>query len=81
MHDYTHSAAHGEAPRTPLEELTALVHYMVHHNAAHAKELAGLAQQLAQAGNETAYQSVLRAVEEFERGNAHLADALQQLQV
>ena len=40
MHEHTHSHDHGA---TPQEELTALLHYMVHHNEAHAKELAGLA--------------------------------------
>ena len=44
MHEHTHSHDHGA---TPQEELTALLHYMVHHNEAHAKELAGLARQLA----------------------------------
>ena len=34
MHEHTHSHNHGA---TPQEELTALLHYMVHHNEAHAK--------------------------------------------
>ena len=51
MHEHTHSHDHGA---TPQEELTALLHYMVHHNEAHAKELAGLARQLAKAGKQPA---------------------------
>ena len=51
-HDHTHDCGHGcescntPCEHTPMEELTALMKYMVGHNAAHAKELAELAKKL-----------------------------------
>ena len=57
MHEHTHSHDHGA---TPQEELTALLHYMVHHNEAHAKELAGLARQLTEAGKQPVSETVLK---------------------
>ena len=36
----------GHCQHTPMEELVALMKYMVGHNAAHAKELADLAAKL-----------------------------------
>ena len=53
--------------------------YMVGHNAAHAKELADLAQQLDQAGNHTAFEQVMAAVSDFEKGNMRLSVVLQSL--
>ena len=58
VHDHEHNHHHdhdcqgscGTCPsqceHTPMEELTALMKYMVGHNAAHAKELAELAKKL-----------------------------------
>ena len=77
MHEHTHSHDHGA---TPKEELTALLHYMVHHNEAHAKELAGLARQLAKAGKQPVSDTVLQAVADFEQGNRKLEKALAALQ-
>ena len=57
---------------TPMEELTALMKYMATHNAAHARELADLAVQLDKAGNHTAYEQVMAAVSDFEKGNLRL---------
>jgi len=62
-----------------MEELTALMQYMVGHNAAHAKELADLAAQLENAGNHTAYEQVMAAVSDFEKGNMRLSVVLQSL--
>ncbi len=89
-HDHvgTHSHAHcGEScgsctascEHTPMEELTALMNYMVGHNAAHAKELADLARQLENAGNHTAYEQVMAAVSDFEKGNLRLSAVLASL--
>lgn len=64
---------------TPMEELTALMKYMVGHNAAHAKELADLAVQLDQAGSHTAYEQVMAAVSDFEKGNMRLSVVLASL--
>ena len=66
---------------TPMQELTALMKYMVGHNAAHAKELADLANQLEKAGNRTAYEQVMAAVSDFEKGNMRLSVVLASLDV
>ena len=50
--------------------------YMVGHNAAHAKELADLAGQLQQLGNHAAYEQVMAAVSDFEKGNMRLSMVL-----
>ena len=74
-HDHPHTHEH-----TPMEELTALMKYMVGHNAAHAKELADLAGQLDKAGNHTAYEQVMTAVSDFEKGNMRLSVVLTSLE-
>lgn len=74
------SSCEGCAGHTPMEELTALMKYMVGHNAAHARELAGLAKQLEQAGQTTAYEQVMAAVSDFEKGNLRLSAVLQSLE-
>ena len=85
-HDHSHDCAHdcnscaGKCQHTPMEELTALMKYMVGHNAAHAKELADLAAQLEKTGNRVAYEQVMAAVSDFEKGNMRLSVVLQSLQ-
>jgi len=79
MHDH-HEHHHHHDAATPMEELVAMMHYMVHHNQAHAKELAGLAQQLHDAGNHEAYDAVMAAVSDFDRGNEKLDAVLHSLQ-
>ena len=64
-----------------MEELTALMKYMVGHNAAHAKELADLASQLDKAGNHMAYEQVMAAVSDFEKGNMRLQAVLASLDI
>ena len=66
---------------TPMEELMALMKYMVGHNAAHAKELADLAAQLEKIGAHTAYEQVMAAVSDFEKGNMRLSVVLSSLNV
>lgn len=63
-----------------MEELLALMQYMAGHNAAHAQELAGLAKQLEEAGQCAAYDQVMLAVSDFEKGNLRLKTVLQSLQ-
>ena len=65
---------------TPMEELMALMKYMVGHNAAHAKELADLAVQLENAGNHAAYEQVMASVSDFEKGNMRLSMVLASLE-
>ena len=86
-HTHSHDCGHGcgscatPCEHTPMEELTALMKYMVGHNAAHAKELADLAQQLEKAGSHTAYEQVMAAVSDFEKGNMRLSVVLQSLDI
>ena len=75
------SSCGGGCNHTPMEELVALMKYMVGHNAAHAKELADLAAQLEKAGSHTAYEQVMAAVSDFEKGNTRLSVVLSSLDV
>ena len=59
-----------------MEELLALMKYMVGHNAAHAKELADLAGKLQQLSGNVAYEQVMAAVSDFEKGNMRLSMVL-----
>ena len=84
-HDHSHACSHdchscGSAcSHTPMEELLALMKYMVSHNAAHAKELADLASQLEKAGSHMAFEQVMAAVSDFEKGNMRLSMVLASL--
>ena len=90
-HTHDHSHSHGcsgscgtcgsQCEHTPMEELVALMKYMVGHNAAHAKELADLAVQLEKAGSCTAYEQVMAAVSDFEKGNMRLSVVLSSLDI
>ncbi len=71
----------GDCHHTPMEELAALMKYMVGHNTAHANELAALARQLDEAGNHMAYEQVMAAVADFEKGNMRLSVVLSSLDV
>ena len=62
-----------------MEELMALMKYMVGHNAAHAKELADLAVQLDKAGSHSAYEQVMAAVSDFAKGTMRLSVVLASL--
>ena len=70
-----------QCEHTPMEELMALMKYMAGHNAAHAKELADLAHQLEKIGNHTAYEQVMAAVSDFEKGNMRLSMVLASMDV
>ena len=81
-HDHDHLHKDGSAhdhTHTPMDELLALMKYMVGHNAAHAKELADLAAQLKGTAGEEAYQKVMSAVADFDKGNETLASVLKEL--
>ena len=64
-----------------MEELLALMKYMAGHNASHANELAALAQQLQQAGQTMAFEQVMAAVSDYEKGNMRLQAVLAALEV
>ena len=70
-----------QCEHTPMEELMALMNYMVGHNASHAKELADLAGQLEKLGNRMAYEQVMAAVSDFEKGNMRLSMVLAALDI
>ena len=92
-HDHEHSHPHshgcettncascgGCGEHTPKEELVALMKYMVNHNTAHANELAELAKKLGDLGDKTAYEQVMLAVSDFEKGNLRLSTILAAMQ-
>ena len=85
-HSHSHECAGScgscasKCEHTPMEELMALMKYMAGHNAAHAKELADLAVQLDKAGNHAAFEQVMAAVSDFEKGNMRLSLVLASLQ-
>lgn len=66
----------GGCGHTPMDELIAMMKYMVGHNTSHANELAQLARQLDEAGNHAAYEQVMQAVADFEKGNLRLSTVL-----
>ncbi len=84
-HNHSHSCAgqcqscESSCNHTPMEELVALMQYMANHNAAHARELADLAAQLEKVGNHSAYEQVMAAVSDFEKGNLRLTAVLSSL--
>ena len=73
-------ASCGGCEHSPREELMVLMKYMVNHNAAHANELAELAKKLADMGDKTAYEQVMLAVSDFEKGNLRLSTILAAMQ-
>ncbi len=86
-HEHTHShdcsgscaGCASQCEHTPMEELVALMKYMANHNAAHARELADLAKELDKAGSHAAYEQVMAAVSDFEKGNMRLSVVLASL--
>ena len=86
-HDHSHecsgtcSSCGGGCSHTPMEELMALMKYMAGHNAAHAKELADLASQLEKVGQHAAFEQVMAAVSDFEKGNMRLSTVLAALNI
>lgn len=87
-HDHTHGcdthacgSCQTPCEHTPMEELVALMKYMVGHNASHARELEALAGQLEKAGSHVAYEQVMAAVSDFEKGNLRLSAVLASLDV
>ena len=85
-HEHSHdcggqcSSCASQCQHTPMEELLALMKYMVGHNASHARELADLAVQFEKTGNRMAYEQVMAAVSDFEKGNLRLSTVLSSLE-
>ena len=80
-HDHGHHHHSHAGGDVDMAEMLALLKYMVQHNAAHAEELAQLAQQLEDSGNHRAYSRIMDAVVNFDVGNATLAAVLGDLTV
>lgn len=87
-HAHAHSAAHDHSQgaghrhcdeETPMEELLALMKYMVSHNDAHAQEMAELASRIRDAGKISAYKKIMDAVADFDILNAKLDAVLKEL--
>ena len=83
-HDHSHDCAGtcgscGGCQHTPMEELLALMKFMVSHNDAHAQEVADLARELAVAGKDVVYDEIMDAVSDFDMVNAKLAAILEEL--
>lgn len=85
---HTHSHAHGFEHHhhheeiqngTPMDELLALMKFMISHNDAHAQELAELASQLKGVGKSRAYYQIMDAVANFDMVNAQLSAVLNEL--
>lgn len=76
-HAHTHAGAHthdhgSHGDVAPMEEMLALMKFMVNHNDAHAQELAELAGQLRSSGKARAYGQIMDAVANFDMVNAQL---------
>ena len=72
--DHTH-----EGMEAPMEEMLALMKFMVAHNDAHAQELADLASQLETMGKLRAYRKIMDAVADFDIVNAQLDAVVKEL--
>ena len=68
-----------EIQETPMEELLALMKYMVRHNDAHAQEMAELAEKIRDAGKVAAYDRIMDAVADFDMLNAKFNAVLKEL--
>ena len=71
----------GGCEHSNMEKLTALMQYMVKHNAAHTRELLSLAEEFRKAGNIAGYQQVMAAVSDYEKGNLRLTAVLNSLDI
>ena len=79
--EHTHcGSCEGCGQHSPKEELMALMKYMVGHNTSHANELENLAKQLQDLGETAAYDQIMLAVSDFEKGNLRLSTVLASLQ-
>lgn len=63
----------------PMDELLALMKYMVRHNISHMNELTDLAEQLKDAGKVSAYEQVMNTVSDFDTVNKRLDQITRQL--
>lgn len=80
VHDHSHPGGHRHCDNdTPMEELLALMKYMVTHNDTHAQEMAELATKIRDAGKVRAYEKIMDAVADFDILNAKFDAVLKEL--
>ena len=80
VHDHSHHGGHSHCDSdTPMEELLALMKYMVTHNDTHAQEMAELAMKIRDAGKLRAYEKIMDAVADFDILNAKFDAVLKEL--
>lgn len=80
VHDHNHHGGHSHCDSdTPMEELLALMKYMVTHNDTHAQEMAELAMKIRDAGKIRAYEKIMDAVADFDILNAKFDAVLKEL--
>ena len=75
-----HDHGHLQGDITPMDELLALMKYMVGHNDAHAQEMANLADQLKDLGKTRAYDKIMDAVADFDMLNAKFDAIVKELE-
>jgi len=64
---------------TRLSGEISLMKYTVDHNVSHAQELVDLAGQIRTVGQEEAYMTIMKAVEDYAAGNQKLEEVLKNL--
>ena len=77
-HSHAHAHSHPQ-DITPMDELLALMKYMVSHNDAHAQEMAELAAKIRDVGKPQAYRKIMDAVADFDILNAKFDAVLKEL--
>ena len=81
VHDHSHTGGHSHCDNdTPMEELLALMKYMVMHNDTHAQEMAELALKIRDMGKVGAYKKIMDAVADFDVLNSKFDAVLRELQ-
>lgn len=78
-HDHSHAGGHHCCDDTPMEELLALMKYMVSHNDSHAQEMAELATRIRDAGKIHAYRKIMDVVADFDVLNTKFDSVLKEL--
>lgn len=79
-HGHHHHDHHHGGDIAPMDELLALMKYMVNHNDAHAQEMANLADQLKDLGKTRAYEKIMDAVADFDMLNAKFDAIVKELE-
>lgn len=80
-HGHHHHDHHHGGDIAPMDELLALMKYMVNHNDAHAQEMANLADQLKDLGKVRAYEKIMDAVADFDMLNAKFDAIVKELEI